>query len=85
METIRFNPQDRGVLQNLTKAIEDLANSYKPDSFHNRQVPALKRQTEALDHLRGLREAYSGLESAIVSKKQVLEIIDEVTEILLST
>ena len=70
-------------IKNSTNAIKDLTEAMKPDSFHKRQVPALKRQTEALNYLREKRELYSTIPQ--VSKETMLIVIDKVIELLLST
>ena len=94
METIKFNPQDRGVFQDLTKAIEELSrvvnNSNKlsnlTESFHSRQVPALQRQSEAIEYLKHERDLLINLKDTKTVDKEVLfHIIDRACSILLST
>ena len=61
-----MDPRDRGVIINLTDTIRDLTKvlndrnklSDLSKSFHSRQVPALKRQTKALEYIRTVREGY---------------------------
>ena len=82
-----MEPRDRATIINLTDAIKNLTKAIQPDSFHNRQVPALRRQTEALEYLRKLREGYINVAqgTSTVHKKMVLKIIDRVSSMLLSS
>ena len=70
-------------MEGLISSIKDLTEAIKPDSFHHRQVPALKRQTEALEYLRKMRATY--LDKGNMKPVGLLELIDKVSELLLST
>jgi len=71
--------------QNLVMAIEDLTEAIKPETFHNRQVPALQRQTKALEYLREVRQTYIDWDENQITKEGCLIVIDRAIKLLLSS
>jgi hypothetical protein len=80
-----MEPRDRAVIINLTDEIRNLTKAIQPDSFHKRQVPALKRITKTLDLIRDKRELILNTTQPKMHKDAALQILDEVCEMLLST
>ncbi len=81
-----LDPRDRGILNNLTDAINNLTKSIQPDaSFHKRQVPSLKRQSKTLEFIREKREAYVSNPNPIVTNQVVLDLLDQVGDMLIKS
>ena len=88
-----MDPRDRTVIINLTDEIRSLTKvindnnklSNLSESFHKRQVPALQRQTEALDYIRDQRQILVNTSATTTDKSIVLKIIDMISELLLSS
>lgn len=80
-----MDDRDRTAIMNLTLAINNLAKTIQPDSFHNRQVPALQRQTKALEYLREVRQTYIDWDENQITKEGCLIVIDRAIKLLLSS
>jgi len=80
-----MDPRDRASIINLTDAVKGLTKAIQPDSFHNRQVPALQRQTEALNLIRDKRELILNSATPMMHRDTALQILDEASNTLLST
>jgi hypothetical protein len=72
-------------LERLTQSIVSLTKAIQPDSFHSRQVPALKRQTEALDFIRVKRQYVIDHPMDVVPQESIKKWFDQLAELLLST
>jgi hypothetical protein len=80
-----MEPRDRAVIINLTDEIRNLTKAIQPNSFHKRQVPALQRITKTLDLIRDKRELILNATTPMTHRDTLLEILDEVSNTLLST
>jgi len=65
----------------LNCEVEELEES----SFHRRQVPALQRQSKAIQYIRTVREQQLCPGSGTLGKKAILDILDRIQELLLSS
>lgn len=84
MDTIVLHGRDRAIFENLTEAISKLAKG--EGSFHQRQVPALRRQTRALDYIMEERKHFVEASSQRpYTKHQILPMLDKISELLVST
>lgn len=80
-----FDPADAKLILDLTKAINKLAKAVgegKPDSFHNRQVPALRRQSDAVSFLRGQASMLKASQERLIDKRVGLEMLKTAIHIL---
>jgi len=84
-----LDPRDRAMLDNLTKAVDGLTKAIyttaQPDTFHNRQVPALQRQQKVVEFIREKRQMYVDSPNPIVTNQVVLNLLDKVGNMLIKS
>ena len=84
-----LDPRDRAMLDNLTKAVDGLTKAIYttalPDTFHNRQVPALQRQQKVVEFIREKRQMYVDSPNPIVTNQVVLNLLDKVGNMLIKS
>lgn len=86
-----MNEREMAMFQNLTHAIEKLTKAMYDTStpvsasFHKRQIPALKRQTDLVEFIRVQRQAVLDKQDPTFSRKWVLEVLDTAGKMLISS
>ena len=68
---------NKDLMESIT-LVKALIESNTIGSFHQRQVPALKRQSEALAYIRGVKTV-----EGIAINHQCLKVLDRIEDILL--
>ncbi|KXH69790.1 MAG: hypothetical protein AM326_01585 [Candidatus Thorarchaeota archaeon SMTZ-45] len=80
-----MDERDRAMVQELTSSIRELTKSIQPDSFHNRQVASLKRQSKVVELIREKRQIYVNSSNPIVTTQVVLDLLDEIGDTLIKS
>lgn len=81
-----FDERDRSVIEALTKSITDLTSVLSGEqSFHQRQVPALRRQSEVLTLIRAKIAACKRETIPVVSKDGIILFLKKLEERLISS
>ena len=81
-----MDDRDRAAIINLTDAVNKLAKSMDSSSFHQRQVPALQRQSKVLEYIKDCRMFYLDEDpSRPFTKGGILKMLDKIGDILLSS
>ena len=78
-----MNRHELAMIHALTQAIEGLTKAIQPDSFHKRQVPALRRQSKVYDTIKEKLNFYTHSPQSVPTK-QVIDDLEEVGQALIS-
>ena len=81
-----FDERDRALITMASASLKDLAEAIRGDkSFHNRQVPALRRQTKALELIREKKAAYQKETLPVVTRDMVVILLNKIEACLLNS